>query len=278
MKHYEFAWNNPMNKKIYAQGWLPDEHPKAVMILIHGMGEHSSRYQHVSEFLTSNNYAVLSCDRVGHGKSEGKRGHVDKYDYLLDDIVKLQSEAEKKFPGIPVILYGHSMGGGLVLNYLIKNPDNGFKAVVASAPALLLAFEPPAFKLTLGKIMRGIYPGFTQKNEINPDHLSRDKEIVEKYIQDPLVHNLISAETALGLIDWGKNAIEKLKKVDIPVLLMHGDADQLTSHKGTEIFAKNAQGDVTLKIWYDMYHEIHNELEKQSVLDYMLEWMDSKLN
>jgi acylglycerol lipase len=277
MQHYEFSWKNPMNKKIFAQGWLPDNQTKAVMILIHGMGEHSSRYEHVAEFLCSKGYAVLSCDRVGHGKSEGRRGHVDKYDYLLDDIIKLQSEAEKKFPGTPVILYGHSMGGGLVLNYLIKNPDNGFKAVVASAPALLLAFEPPALKLSLGKIMRGIYPGFTQKNEINPNHLSRDKEIVEKYIQDPLVHNLISAETALGLIEWGKNAIERVKKVAIPVLLMHGDADQLTSHKGTEIFSKNAEGDVTLKIWLDMYHEIHNELEKQSVLDYMLEWMDSKL-
>ncbi len=278
MKHYEFNWKNPAGKDIYAQGWLPEKNnPKAIILLIHGMGEHSGRYLHVAEFLSSKGYAILSNDRVGHGKSKGQRGHVKKYDHLLDDIVKLHSEATRKFPGVPVFLYGHSMGGGLVLNYILKNPKNGLKGVIATSSALQLAFEPPAFKLTLGKIMRNIYPAFSQTNEINPQHISRDPEEVEAYKKDPLVHNQISAETALGLLEWGINAIAKTGKIGIPVLLMHGSADKLTSHKGTETFARKSEGDITLKIWEDMYHELHNEPEKAEVLQFILEWLDSKL-
>jgi alpha-beta hydrolase superfamily lysophospholipase len=242
------------------------------------MGEHSTRYTHVAEFFTKHGYAILANDRVGHGKSKGKRGHVDKYEQLLDDIIKLHSEATRKFSGVPVFLYGHSMGGGIVLNYLLRNPKNGLQGIIATSSALKLAFEPPAFKIVLGKLMRNIYPGFSQTNEINPEHISRDKAEVEAYKKDPLVHNLITAETGMGLLQWGKDALEKVGKVNTPLLLMHGSADQLTSHKGTEAFAQKADGDVTLKIWDGLYHEIHNEPEKQQVLEYMLQWIESKMN
>ena len=277
MQHYEFSWKNPASKDIYAQGWIPDSEANAVFLLIHGMGEHSSRYAHVAEFLTARNIAVLANDRVGHGKSKGKRGHVDKYDQLLDDIIKLHSEATKKFPGKPVILYGHSMGGGIVLNYLLRNPKNGLKGIIASAPALQLAFEPPAFKVLLGKMMRNIYPGFSQTNEINPEHISRDKSEVENYKADSLNHNLITAETGMGLLEWGKVAIEKTGKLDIPVLLLHGTGDKLTSHKGTEQFAKKSSGDVTLKLWDNLYHELHNEPEKEEVLNFIYDWIVEKI-
>jgi acylglycerol lipase len=277
MIHYEFNWKNPAGRELYAQGWLPKGNPKAIILLIHGMGEHSSRYAHVADYLTNHGYAILANDRVGHGKSKGKRGHVNKYDQLLDDVIKLHSEATRKFPGIPVFLYGHSMGGGIVLNYIQRNPKNGLKGVIATSPALQLAFEPPAFKIILGKMMRSIYPGFSQTNEINPDHISRDKAVVDAYKKDPMVHNLITAETGMGLLEWGKEIISKAGKLSIPLLLMHGSGDKLTSHKGTEAFAQKAEGDITLKIWEDMYHELHNEPEKEEVLKFILDWLNAKL-
>ncbi len=277
MPYYEFSWKSPSGKEIYAQGWEPQGKPRAIVLLIHGMGEHSSRYQHVAEFFNSKGIAVLANDRIGHGKSKGKRGHVPKYDQLLDDIVKLHSEATRKYSGIPVFLYGHSMGGGIVLQYVLRNPKNGLKGVIATSPALQLAFEPPAFKVFLGKVMRGLYPGFSQTNEINPQHISRDKAVVDAYIKDPLVHNLITAETGMGLLQWGKDIIAKAQEIKIPLLLMHGDKDQLTSHKGTETLAAKLKGDVTLKIWEGLFHETHNEPEKEEVLQFILNWLNTKI-
>jgi acylglycerol lipase len=278
MTHYEFGWKNPAGVQLYAQGWLPDSAPKAVILLIHGMGEHSSRYQHVAEILTNDGFAVLANDRVGHGKSKGKRGHVNKYDQLFDDIIKLQSEATRKFPGAPVFLYGHSMGGGIVLNYVIRNPNNGLKGVIASSPALQLAFEPPAFKIFLGKMMRNIYPGFSQTNEINPEHISKDKAVVEAYKKDPLVHNLITAETGMGLLEWGKEVIANADKITTTLMLIHGDADKLTSYKGTEAFAARAINcEYSINIVEGGYHELHNDPEKEELFDYLLEWLNAKI-
>jgi alpha-beta hydrolase superfamily lysophospholipase len=281
MQHYEFGWKNPAGKELYAQGWLPDKGtPKAIILLIHGMGEHSSRYAHVAEFLTKQGYAILANDRVGHGKSKGQRGHVANYDQLLDDIIKLHSEATRKFPGIPVFLYGHSMGGGIVLNYVIRNPKNGLKGVIATSPALQLAFEPPAFKITLGKLMRRIYPAFSQTNEINPEHISRDKAVVEAYKKDPLVHNKISAETGMGLLQWGKEIIANADKItSVPLLLLHGTGDKLTSYKGTEAFAANAINcEYSINTYDGYFHELHNEPEKKEVLDDILEWLNAKIS
>ena len=124
MKHTEFGWESPSKVKIYAQSWWPDEQKnkklKGIILLIHGLGEHSSRYEHVAEFFTHYGFAVLTCDRSGHGKSGGKLGHIAKYEEVFDDIVKLHSEASRKHSQLPVFLYGHSMGGGIVIDYLLN--------------------------------------------------------------------------------------------------------------------------------------------------------------
>lgn len=277
MPHYEFSWKSPAGKEIYAQGWEPQGKPRAIILLIHGMGEHSGRYAHVAEFFNKHGIAILAADSPGHGKSKGKRGHVPKYEQLLDNVVKLHSEATRKHSGVPVFLYGHSMGGAVVLQYMLRNPKNGLKGIIATSPALQLAFEPPAFKVLLGKVMRSIYPGFSQQNEINPQHISRDPAEVQKYINDKLNHNRITAETGMGFLEWGKDAIAKVGKIATPLLLMHGTGDQLTSHKGTEAFAAKAQGDVTLKLWEGLFHEMHNEPEKMEVLQFILDWVNVKM-
>ncbi len=279
MKHYEFGWTSPAGKEIYAQGWLPEKSkPKAVVLLIHGLGEHSSRYAHLAEFLCAKGIALLANDRIGHGKSKGARGHVPKYTQLLDDIVKLHSEATRKFGSIPVFLYGHSMGGGLVLNYLLRNSKNGLQGAIATSSALELAFEPPAFKVFLGKLMRGIYPAFSQTNELNSAHISRDPEVVKAYENDPLIHDKISAETGMGMLSWGKEAIAKAHQLQTPLLIMHGTGDQITSAEGSRKFAEAAKNaDVTLKLWDGLYHEMQNEPEKTAVFDYIYDWIQSKL-
>lgn len=280
MKQYELSWKNPAGVKVYGRGWEPDTKPKAIILLVHGLGEHCSRYEHFAQFFCAQGIAVLAADRVGHGRSEGKRGHVAKYEYLLDEVSKLQNEAVRLHSQVPVFVYGHSMGGNIVLNYLLRKGSTGIKGFIATAPALRLAFEPSKFILSLGRLMRKIYPGFSQNNQLNVDQLSRDKNVVEIYKKDPLVHDKITSETGIGLLEWGQYCLDQAAKgvsLPCPVLLMHGSADGLTAASGTEEFAQGVKGDVSLKIWEGLYHEIHNEPEKQAVFEHTLNWINSKL-
>lgn len=277
MRQTEFGWKSPSGVTIYAQSWMPDtkkhKQPLAIMLLIHGLGEHSSRYAHVAEYFTHHGLGILTCDRVGHGRSGGKRGHVKKYHYLFDDIQKLHSEATRRYPKTPVFLYGHSMGGGLVLDYLLQHPQSSFYGVVATSPMLEPAFEPNKAQLTLARFVRPFLGGLAQSNGLNKDFLSSDPSVVEAYINDPLVHSKITPETALGMIDSGQHSLQTVGKLSIPVLLLHGDQDGITSHRATQRFAEQAQGDVTLKIWKGGYHELHNEPDKMDVLDYLVRWV-----
>ena len=281
MKHTEFGWKSPSKVKIYAQSWWPDEQSnkklKGIILLIHGLGEHSSRYEHVAEFFTHYGFGVLSCDRSGHGKSGGKLGHIAKYEEVFDDIVKLHSEASRKHSQLPVFLYGHSMGGGIVIDYMLNKKHTGLKGVIATAPLFEPAFKPPSILLFIGRIMRSIYPKFSQNNQLDVNMISRDELVVHAYTKDPLIHSKITSETAIGMLTSGENSLRNVGKITNPLLLMHGDKDGLTSHEATKQFASKASGDVTLKIWEGFYHELHNEPEKLDVLQYIYQWILKKL-
>lgn len=277
MRQHEFSWKNPSGETIYAQSWLPDPQrnkmPRAILLLIHGLGEHSGRYAHVAEYFTHKNVGMIGCDRVGHGKSTGKRGHVKKYQYLFDDIERLHAEATRRYPKVPVFLYGHSMGGGLVLDYLLRHPRMSIKGVIATSPLLKTSFEPPKVLTQLARLIRPIYGSFSQNHGLDKDALSSDPAVVEAYINDPLVHTKITAEAAIGSLDSGLQSLRTVSKLSHPLLLMHGDKDGITSHKASEQFAASASGPITLKIWEGGYHELHNEPNKMEVLDFMMDWL-----
>ena len=213
----------------------------------------------------------------GHGKSGGKRGHIAKYEYVFDDIVKLHSEASRRHSNVPVFLYGHSMGGGIVLDYILHKKHSGLKGAIVTGPLLEPAFKPPSVLLFIGKIMRSIYPGFSQNNQLDLQQISRDELVVEAYSKDPLVHSKITSETAIGMLSSGENSLRTVNKINIPLLITHGDKDGLTSHLASEKFAQKASGDVQLKIWEGLFHELHNEPEKMEVLEYIYQWILQKL-
>lgn len=281
MKHIEWSWFDAAGVSIYAQGWLPElptqSLPRAVVLLQHGLGEHSGRYGHVAQFFTDNNIVLLANDRAGHGKSGGKRGHIAKYEYTLQEIEQLHTEATRRFPKVPVFLYGHSMGGGIVLNYLLRKKNSSIRGIIATAPALRPAFEPAKLVLLLGKVMRSIYGGFVQGNQLDVTKISRDAAVVAAYKNDSLVHDRLSAETGLGLLEWGEYALAHVSEVSIPLLLIHGSADGLTSLAATQEFASRAKGDVTLRVLDGLYHEVHNEPEQKQVLEDMVRWVSTHL-
>jgi alpha-beta hydrolase superfamily lysophospholipase len=259
--------------------WATENTPKALINLIHGFGEYSERYSHWAELFVKSGYAVHAIDYRGHGKSDGRRGYIHSFDDLLNDIDVLVRESEKMFPEIPQFIYGHSLGGNIVTNYIFKR-DNNFKGAVISSPWYRLAFDPSAITLFFAKTIKSIFPKFTQKANLDVKGISHDQEVINNYIKDPLVHEKISARMFFEVYKAGNWALEHPDLMNIPVLLQHGNADKITSYKASVELAEKAQKlnkDITFKEWEGMYHELHNELNYKEVFKFVVEWIENQL-
>jgi len=276
MKHTEFKFRTFDGLQLFGQSWQPEDQPRAVICLVHGMGEHSGRYAHVADALTQAGYVLFTFDIRGHGQSEGPRGHTPSYEALMQDISSLLEVANKQFPQLSSFLYGHSLGGNLVLNYVISRQPK-LKGVIATGPWLRLSFEPPAFKIILGQMMNKIWPSFSQSSGLDTKALSHDPEVVRAYENDPLVHDHISARMFVGIYQSGQWALEHASEFSLPLLLMHGGADKITSVKASSEFADKISENCNLKIWNGLYHEIHNEPEKEEFFKFLIDWLDKEV-
>jgi len=274
MNHIEFTRQSPDKLQFYFQGWEPEVSVRAVVCLVHGLGEHTGRYAHVAAALNNAGYAVLGCDLRGHGKSEGLRGHTPSYDALLDDIGRLLDETAQRYPGKSQFIYGHSLGGNLVLNYALRRKPP-LAGVVSTSPAIRVGKPLPATQLTLAKVMNKLQPTMQMPNGLALDNLARDPEVIRAYKSDPLVHNKISVRLAVEMLQAGEWALAHAAEFPLPLLLVHGTADELTSAAATQKFAGKVRGDCTLKLWDGFYHETHNEPEKAEVLGFMVAWIGS---
>ena len=249
---------------------------RGIIVLIHGMGEHAGRYSHVADFFSAVGFSVLRMDLRGHGSSEGKRGHTPSYEHLMNDLDAIYQKVKELYPDLPVILYGHSMGGNLVLNFLIRRkPD--ITAAIVTAPYLKLAFEPPSWKVALGKISAGILPTLTQSTGLETAALSRDPNVVAAYEKDALVHDRITSAFFVNVHFAGPYAIQHADQISVPTLVMHGTSDRLTSHKGSEELDQKSMKNVEVRILDGWYHELHNEPEKEKLLNDILYWINSQL-
>lgn len=274
MKHSNFSWNSNDGIAFFAQKWEGNEVPKAVICLIHGMGEHSGRYAQWAKSFVNDGYAVAAYDQRGHGKTGGNRGHAPSFDALYDDAEVFLSKVKEYFPNNKYVIYGHSMGGDVVSNLLIRRKPH-VDAGILSSPYFRMAFEAPKLKVTLGKWMENILPTLTLPTGLNANHISRDPEEVRKYKSDPLVHDKISAKMGMQLIDNGEYAIAHAREITIPLLVLHGTGDMLTSHKATQEFVANGGANITSKFYEGLYHEMHNEPEHNQVYSDILAFLES---
>jgi len=272
---FDWKWKSRDGLELYARGWKP-ENPKAVVVLVHGHGEHVNRYNHVADVFTKAGYAMQGFDLRGHGQSTGQRGHTPEYQNLMNDIADFIGDAQRRYPGLPVFLYGHSMGGNQVINYALRSPQN-LKGVIATGPWIKLAFDPSAAQLFMAKALDGLVPSFSLASGLNQASLSRDPEVVSKYASDPLVHDKISVRLYNSVYRSGLWALEHAAELKIPMLLMHGTGDKLTSAPASQEFALKAGNIVTLCLWDGFYHEVHNEPEKAKVIQTMVDWLDKQM-
>ena len=282
-KHSKIKWRfkSQDNLELFTHAFPAEEDPKAVICIVHGHGEHIERYEHVAQAFNRAGYSVIGFDHRGHGQSDGPRGHIPSYEMLMDDLTRFRQEVNGYYEELPHFIWGHSMGGNITLNYILRHANlfgEKMKGVIATGPWLKLAFEPPAIQLFLGRLMNKIKPDFTQESGLDTAALARDPEVVRAYEEDNLVHGKVSARLMVEMLDAGNWALENAQNFPLPLLLMHGSADKITSAAASKEFASNAPRDkVDLKIWEGFYHELHNEPEKEEVYQTIIDWMDSKL-
>lgn len=278
MKNFETSWKTHDGLNIFAQGWEPTVlQPKAVVCLVHGLGEHSSRYAHVADAFGKEGFITFGADLRGHGRSDGARGHISSIEDFMKDIDILLEQAGARYAGLPIILYGHSLGGILVLHYgLLRKPK--IKGVIATSSGLRTALEDQPLKIAMAKMLGSIIPTVSIASGLNAKAISRDERVVEIYQNDPLVHDKVSlgfGKTMIGVVAW---TLAHANEFPLPLLLLHGKADAITFPAGSIEFAAALKDKCTLVLWDDAYHELHNEPEKDKVFKTMTLWMDARLH
>lgn len=276
MKNNNWIWKNSDGLEMYAQVWEPEEKPKAGVCLVHGLGEHSGRYAHVGKAFTDAGFALGGFDLRGHGKSGGPRGHVPSFDAFMDDIAGFHKQIEERLADIPLFLYGHSLGGILVLNYVLRRkPD--FKGVISTGAGLRTSLEEQTGKIIMARVLGTLLPSVAIPSGLDPHDISHSQDIVKAYIEDPLVHDKMTlgfGKIMLSVLPW---TFEHAHQFSLPLLVMHGRGDRLGYPSGSEEFAGLVREDCTLKLWDGLYHEIHNEPEQNEVFAFTLNWMSSQL-
>ncbi|MEM8524868.1 MAG: lysophospholipase [Bacteroidota bacterium] len=270
-----FSWKTRDQVQIYGKHWRA-ENPKAVVCLIHGLGEHIHRYDHLAEYFNEKGIVIIGNDRRGHGRSEGKRGHCQQFEDFLMEVKHLLATAKAHYPNLPTFLYGHSMGGNIVLNYLIKERPQLAGAILSGA-WIRLGNPPADWLYQVGKLAVKVIPSFTQSNDLNVNHISTDPAEVERYEEDNLIHDQVTFATGISMIEAAKRLEYFSGRLPVPLLAMHGGEDQIILPSGTEALGKRIKSEVEVKIWEGLYHEIHNEPNQKEIFEYVLSWMEKRI-
>jgi len=265
--------------RIFYQSWQAQK-PKGVVVISHGLGEHSDRYSNIMNALAGAGISFYALDHRGHGKSGGKRGHVDRYMKYVDDLKKLVDTLVKtENPGLPVILLGHSMGGLIAMRYALEYPED-LKGLILSAPALVPAVAVPGWKKSLGRIFSVIAPGLAMNNELDPADISSDPDVVQAYRDDPLVHDMVSARWYTEYLKSAAECLDRAGELTVPLLVFHGTDDRIVDFAGTvQVHESATSRDKKKQLFEGLYHETMNEVEHErvKVLDAAAKWILSHL-
>jgi alpha-beta hydrolase superfamily lysophospholipase len=267
---------NSVKGNIHTRQWLPDQPPKAIILLVHGMAEHCGRYQHMGKFLTLKGYALCGLDLPGHGNSAGLRGYIDSFEDFSVVVLQYQAMLAEKHPNVPIFLLGHSMGG-LISSNLLLDHQAKFKGCILSAAAIRSPEQPPAFQMMILKLLSIIAPklGVIQ---LDADGVNSDPKQVEKYLNDPLNYiGKISARLVVGMFNTMLKVVARAAEINLPILLLHGAEDPMTSVDGSQILVdKCGSQDKELIIYPGLRHEVFNESISLKIFSQVSEWLDQR--
>lgn len=257
---------------IYARRWLPQGRHKGVVCIIHGLGEHGGRYDELAEQLGSAGYATCSFDLRGFGKSPGRRGHL-RFTRALRDIDEMVEDARRRAGGGPVFLYGHSLGGLLALLYGLEFRPS-LAGVVTTGAALHTVLREQRIKVFAANVLGALFPALVIPSGLDDTKLNRDAEALRAYRADPLVHDRVSLGCARDSLVAMDRVLRDAAQFSLPLLLVHGGADQVNLVSGSQAFAAKHPGDCTLKVYPGVFHAVEHEPERAQILEDVIGWLD----
>lgn len=252
---------------------MPVDNAQAVVALVHGFAEHSGRYEHVISALNEANVSVAAIDLRGHGQSEGRRGHVDRFQDYLDDVDQLVDFAHETHPDLPLFIVGHSMGGLVVGSYVASDPE-GLAGFVLSSPAIGFSVKIPGWKKGLAHGLSKMIPTLSLPTGLDSRHLSHDPAMVAAYEKDELVYGVASTRWYTEMVDAQARLMENADKMDRPFLLIAAGDDRLSDLKVAKNFFDRFGGDDKTKTIYEgFFHEIFNEVERDQPISELVRWI-----
>ena len=278
MQHHEGYLKGIRDTDIFYQYWLPESPPKAVMLIVHGLAEHSGRYMNVVNHLEPLGYAIYGIDHIGHGKSAGKRAYVDRFQDFTKTLEIYVDMIRNWQPQKPIFLLGHSMGGLIGTTYLLEHQDK-FSGAVLSGPSIKVPENISQATIVIGKLLSILMPkvGIVQ---LDSDGISRDSAVVAAYNNDPLVYSgKTTARIGAEILKAMQQISEQAASLKLPLLILQGSDDKLVSPNGAQMLYDNVGSkDKTIKIYDGFYHEIFNEPEHARVLNDVSSWIEAHLD
>jgi alpha-beta hydrolase superfamily lysophospholipase len=274
MQRQEWPFTANDGVPLWGSSWRAPA-PRAVLSLLHDIGEHSGRYDQVAGALIDAGFSLAAADLRGHGHSGGLRGHIPSYEALLDDAAMLLQETARRFPGLPVFLYGQGLGGNIALNYCLRRRPQLAGALVTS-PWLAPREKASRRKVIWRAALNRVRPATTVARPPASEQLSGDPAVAAAYRRDPLVHRRASARLYHGVMEAGQSAVERAAAFPLPLLLMHGESDRFASPFASQAFC-NAALVCTFRLWPRLRHELYHERERAAVLAEMVAWLNAQL-
>jgi len=278
MKHQEGSFKGVRNANIYFQSWLPESEPKAVLLIVHGLAEHSGRYMNVVNYFVPLGYAVYGFDHLGHGKSDGTRVYVKRFDDYTNTLKVYFDMIHRWQPEKPIFLVGHSMGGLISAVYLLDHQAELAGAVLSGAAVKVPSNITPAI-LLLGKMLSALIPRFGLLG-LDANGVSRDPAVVRAYVSDPLVHTgKTTARLAAEMLKAMQYVSGQTTKITLPIMIAQGRGDKLVDPAGAQmLYDAVGSTDKNIRIYDGLYHEVFNEPEHDKVLRDVEEWLEAHLS
>ncbi len=274
MNHQEGTFKGVRNANIYYQSWLPEGKPKAVLLIVHGIAEHSGRYMNVVNHFVPLGYAAYSLDHIGHGKSEGQRVFVERFEDFTDTLKIYFDMVRQWQPGKPIFLVGHSMGGLIGARYLLDHQSE-LAGAVLSGPAIKISGNISPALVAMSKLISALAPRMGLVG-LSADGICRDPAVVQAYVKDPLVYTgKTTARLGSEMLKAAQQVLAGAATVKLPILIVQGGADQLLDPAGAKaLYGAVASADKTLKIYDGYYHEVFNDPGHEVVLGEVAAWVD----
>ncbi len=274
MSHHEDRFAARDGLSLYEQFWLPAGEPRATVVVIHGVTEHGGRYAKLAHDLNCRGYAVHTMDLRGHGRSDGDRILIRRFDEHLDDVELLLARVAERQAGKPLFLFGHSMGGAIVA-LLAATRQPQAQGLILSAPAVIVAGGVFPVLRRLAAVVSVVWPTLRLVH-LGCGFLSRDPAVVEEFRNDPLVfHGGFPVRTAAEILRAAGRLQTAAGHLTLPLLVLHGTGDRVTDPRGSRLLvARAGSTDKTLRLYPGLYHELLSEPEREQVLADLLAWLD----